>query len=120
MERMVAMPRIPKRQCRHIGCGVLVEKGKNEGYCNKHKRSNKHIKKMYNYRWSIARKNYLLEHPLCIKCQEKNIIVAAGVVDHIIPHQGNQRLFWDRNNWQALCIKCHNIKSAKEGKSYDR
>jgi 5-methylcytosine-specific restriction endonuclease McrA len=29
-------------------------------------------------------------------------------VDHIIPHRGDDRLFWDRSNWQALCAHHHN------------
>jgi 5-methylcytosine-specific restriction endonuclease McrA len=29
------------------------------------------------------------------------------VVDHIQPHRGDQRLFWDRRNWQPLCRTCH-------------
>ena len=35
-------------------------------------------------------------------------------VDHIIPHRGDQKLFWDRNNWQALCKPCHDRKTGKE------
>jgi 5-methylcytosine-specific restriction endonuclease McrA len=23
-------------------------------------------------------------------------------------HQGNQKLFWNRANWQSLCAPCHN------------
>lgn len=38
----------------------------------------------------------------------------ATVVDHIIPHRGNMELFWRRENWQPLCEKHHNVKTAKE------
>jgi 5-methylcytosine-specific restriction protein A len=36
------------------------------------------------------------------------------VVDHIIPHRGNRELFWDTENWQALCTPCHNRKTKQE------
>jgi 5-methylcytosine-specific restriction endonuclease McrA len=31
------------------------------------------------------------------------------VVDHTIPHKGDQVLFWDRTNWQASCRPHHDI-----------
>ena len=40
--------------------------------------------------------------------------VKATVVDHIIPHRGDQKLFWDRGNWQALCKRHHDIKTGNE------
>nr|DAE96978.1 MAG TPA: HNH endonuclease [Caudoviricetes sp.] len=41
-------------------------------------------------------------------------IVPATEVDHIIPHRGDQKLFWDMSNWQALCHNCHSAKTARE------
>ena len=38
----------------------------------------------------------------------------ATDVDHIVPHRGDRDLFWDRNNWQALCHSCHSKKTAAE------
>jgi 5-methylcytosine-specific restriction protein A len=35
------------------------------------------------------------------------------VVDHIIPHRGDQYLFWDQENWQALCKDCHDRKTGR-------
>ena len=32
----------------------------------------------------------------------------AEVVDHIIPHRGDMKLFWSRSNWQPLNSHCHN------------
>lgn len=56
----------------------------------------------YDTRWDDERTAFLKVHPTCIRCQS-----AATVVDHIVPHKGNQRLFWDRSNWQPLCRTCH-------------
>lgn len=61
----------------------------------------------YDYRWQKAREEFLRLNPLCRLCQEENRVQAATVVDHIIPHQGNERLFWDRSNWQSLCKPHH-------------
>ncbi|ELK38933.1 HNH endonuclease, partial [Brevibacillus agri BAB-2500] len=41
-------------------------------------------------------------------------VTTATVVDHIVPHKGDMRKFWDRMNWQALCASCHSKKTAKE------
>lgn len=65
----------------------------------------------YTYAWSLASKRWLDEHPLCVECMRRLLTVAATVVDHIIPHRGNRRLFWDRTNWQSLCETCHNKKT---------
>lgn len=63
----------------------------------------------YNHRWMKARNTYLAKHPLCVMCKADGLIVCAEVVDHIIPHRGDQELFWDsKGNWQSLCKPCHN------------
>jgi 5-methylcytosine-specific restriction endonuclease McrA len=36
------------------------------------------------------------------------------VVDHIIPHRGDQRLFWSQDNWQPLCHDDHDIVKQRE------
>ena len=40
-------------------------------------------------------------------CARQGHTVAAQVVDHIIPHKGDARLFWDADNWQSLCKLHH-------------
>lgn len=35
----------------------------------------------------------------------------ANMVDHIIPHRGDMKLFWSRSNWQALAMSpCHSSR----------
>jgi 5-methylcytosine-specific restriction endonuclease McrA len=37
------------------------------------------------------------------------------VADHIMPHRGDERLFWDEANLQCLCKACHDgVKQAAE------
>ncbi|MGY4876495.1 HNH endonuclease [Vreelandella aquamarina] len=63
----------------------------------------------YGYKWQKAREEYLREHPLCVFCQRRGKVTPASVVDHIVPHKGDLKLFWRRSNWQSLCKPCHDI-----------
>jgi 5-methylcytosine-specific restriction protein A len=36
------------------------------------------------------------------------------VVDHIIPHKGDMKLFWDTKNWSALCKWHHDSVKQRE------
>lgn len=65
----------------------------------------------YGYQWQKARLIYLALHPLCVLCQASERSRAATVIDHITPHRGNRRLFWDEANWQPLCKQCHDAKT---------
>lgn len=68
---------------------------------------------LYDRRWRRSRKLYLDKHPLCVECARAGKVTPATVVDHIIPHRGDIELFWDVDNWQALCTKCHNEKTGR-------
>ena len=111
------MPYRPKTPCHHPGCPELVEAGRL--YCEKHLPLHPEVtrpaaKRGYNRRWQKARKSYLEAHPLCVQCAKQGKYVRATVVDHIIPHRGDQKLFWDQNNWQSLCKSCHDKKTLTE------
>lgn len=68
----------------------------------------------YGYKWQKAREAYLRENPLCVMCKEQGRVTVATVVDHIIAHRGDQKLFWDRKNWQALCATHHSRDKQRE------
>jgi len=116
------MPSKPKRPCRHIGCTALTT----EGYCEAHlKIQQEKRKEQYKNRpayhswysttrWKALRIQYLKAHPLCVECLKADRIQPSTVVDHKRPHRGNQVLFWDLNNFEALCKKCHDLKTNKE------
>jgi 5-methylcytosine-specific restriction endonuclease McrA len=60
----------------------------------------------YGTRWQCASKAFL--------AQPENRLCACGcgrvadMVDHIKPHRGDMRLFWDRTNWQPMASSpCH-------------
>ena len=68
----------------------------------------------HSQRMRIATRVFLNEHPLCVLCEKERRVVGATCVDHIIPHRGDYDLFWNQENWQSLCTKCHSVKTAKE------
>ena len=74
----------------------------------------------YDTKWQRARLAYLAKHPLCCECERENVVELAVVVDHIQPHKGNKQLFWDSSNWQALCVRHHNIKTGQERKQFNQ
>lgn len=65
----------------------------------------------YTYSWSRDSKAFLDEFPLCRLCFGYGRVEAATVVDHIVPHRGDKKLFWRRDNWQPLCKHCHDSKT---------
>lgn len=69
----------------------------------------------YGARWRKARLAFLKRNPLCVYCRQAGRTTPATVVDHIEPHKGDQRKFWDVGNWAALCRPCHDsVKRAEE------
>lgn len=67
----------------------------------------------YNYAWQQASKAFLDRNPLCAECRKEGRAEAATLVDHIVPHRGDRRRFWDVNNWQGLCAAHHARKTAR-------
>ena len=118
MVRAGVMPKL--RPCNQIGCPNLVKKG----YCPEHsKKPSIHQKSKeaerghaasrgYDRRWRNYRKNYLSKYPLCRMHEDKDEVVAATLVDHIIPVKNKRDpLFWDETNHQPLCRECHSYKT---------
>jgi 5-methylcytosine-specific restriction protein A len=69
----------------------------------------------YGGAWRKAREAFLSQHQRCASCG-----APATVVDHITPHKGDQRLFWSRSNWQALCVVCHGRKTVRQDGGFGR
>ncbi len=106
-------------------CPELVSKGRCEKHRLQHRKRQDETRQSsnargYTSRWRAARKGYLSKHPLCVHCEAKGIVKAANVVDHIVPHKGDMKRFWDRTNWQPLCTQHHNIKTATEDGGFGR
>lgn len=68
---------------------------------------------LYGRRWQKQRAAFLQAHPLCVDCQREGRVTAATIVDHVIAHKGDERLFWDQSNWAALCASHHSAKTVR-------
>ena len=111
------MPYRPNIPCKHPGCAKLISYGK--CYCNEHEMAHRGDrvssgKRGYGSKWQKERLRFLQIHPLCVRCEKEGKYVKATVVDHIVPHRGDQVLFWDKTNWEPLCKKHHDIKTMTE------
>lgn len=64
----------------------------------------------YGGKWQRESTAYREQHPLCRPCIEQDPprLSTTFAVDHIRPHRGDPKLFWDRKNWQPICQTCHN------------
>jgi len=135
------MPRRAKSICRRPGCGALTDK---PGLCVKHAAAQHKedaaqrgtaAERGYDSRWTKARAHYLRAHPLCVEALKEGRVVAAEVVDHIIPPRIKEAmdsgdpiliakakaLFWDsENNWQSLSKAAHDRKTATEDGGFGR
>jgi len=116
----------PRKPCRKPGCNVLGT----TSYCEAHTKSYKKAAKArrktydkergsrhergYDSRWDRAAKAYRNANPLCVMCERNGIVTPTQCVDHIVPHCGDQDLFWDVANWMSLCHACHSRKTATE------
>ena len=62
--------------------------------------------------WRKLRAVILSQDPLCVKCLERGTHKESKVVNHIKPHKGDRKLFYDMKNLEGLCKRCHNRLSA--------
>ena len=110
------MPVSAPRPCTWTGCKRLVS---GASRCEEHRRTadkqrGTSSERGYGYAWQVARMGYLRLHPLCVQCKREGRLEPATDVDHVVPHRGDQVLFWDQDNWQSLCHPCHSSKTASE------
>ena len=115
------MPYAPGKICGNPLCHVRVAHG--VSYCEEHEAEWQEKRKLRDRtrkrpqyldpallgRWRKVRKEYLQYHPACSDCGRM-----ATVVDHIVPHRGNEDLMFDMGNFQALCKSCHGRKTARD------
>ncbi len=71
----------------------------------------------YGGRWQRERLAFLAMNPVCERCEKEGRVVTATVVNHRIPHRGNEVLFWDRKNWEAACKPHHDGEIQREERS---
>lgn len=119
------MPPKVKKPCSKVGCPELTV----DRFCEHHRKQETKVYEQqrgsassrgYDSRWRRERVRFLKRNPLCIYCEGEGRYEAATVVDHIEPHKGSYDKFWDRANWQPLCKRHHDIKTATEDGGFGR
>lgn len=64
--------------------------------------------------WHRLRTITLRDNPLCVYCEQLGRLTPATVVDHVVPHKGDEGLFYDQGNLQSLCKPCHDSVKARQ------
>ena len=113
------MPYAPPKQCLNAGksrdCLGYAEVGRDYcSNCRKKTRADRRVrggdpqsdKWRNSSRFLKARAWFLRQNPICNECKRN----ATTVLDHIHAHKGDYELFWNQENWQGLCEKCHRAK----------
>jgi 5-methylcytosine-specific restriction enzyme A len=105
------MPMKPSRVC---ACGRVIASGaicrcQRMRQAEADKRRPSASQRGYGHKWQVASKAFL--------AQPENRHCACGcgriadMVDHIVPHKGDQKLFWSRSNWQPMAgSPCHSSR----------
>lgn len=62
-----------------------------------------HTKRWKRMRWAVL----LRDEFTCRRCGVLVSQTRKLVADHIVPHRGDEALFWDERNLQTLCASCH-------------
>lgn len=116
------MPTAPLRPCSQAGCPNLVTKGRCQS-CGGEV-SPEVRKSMYDTpEWRAIRREHLAANPRC-QCEiheGKADAPRAVHVDHLKPHRGDPKLFYDRKNLSSRAHSCHASKTARtDGWGNDR
>lgn len=66
----------------------------------------------YTSAWDKAADSHRRRSPICIYCEmgafgQPKRITPARLVDHLIPHRGDQAVFWNKADWISCCKTCH-------------
>lgn len=91
----------------------------------------------YDHAWRKLRARHLAAHPHCVfclrdlgmldlspaevvlACAQRGLAEPIGIIgDHIVPHQGNDRLRLDPNNVQTLCKPHHDGEKARAERDF--
>jgi 5-methylcytosine-specific restriction protein A len=66
--------------------------------------------------WKRLRKAKLQRNPCCERCLKLGYVELATVVHHKVAHRGNEQLFLDIDNLEALCKPHHDGEAQSEEK----
>lgn len=118
------MPSKSLKPCALPHCGKLTS----GYYCEDHVKKDTDTRlsahqRGYDGKWRKYRDAFLSRHPFCKECEMEGRHTVATDVDHIVPHRGDRKKFWDSQNHQSLCHSHHSRKTQREnqeGKAWSR
>ena len=90
---------------------------------DKHRNDKYPWRKWYNLQaWRNLRAEVLAKDPFCVLCLSEGIATPSTVADHIIPHKGDEALFWDKSNIRGVCKPHHDsdIQSDEHAGGYHK
>lgn len=106
----------PLAYCVEPGCSARVVRGRCDAHALKRDESarpNVDVRKWYRLpAWRFGVRPRVLRDA-AYQCAVCGAIQVRLEIDHIVKHDGNPALFWDRRNLQALCPQCHQRKTAR-------
>lgn len=92
-----------------------IEPKKRDGFWRSHEpRRETTSERGYGGRWQEASRLYRATHPVCVPCLLQGRVRASQCTDHIVPARSCPELFWNAENWAAMCLRCHGIKTQRE------
>jgi 5-methylcytosine-specific restriction endonuclease McrA len=74
----------------------------------------------YSAAWDDAAAQLRKAHPLCRGCEAIDRVMPAELIDHVEPHKGDPRKFWDQSRWQAACKWHHDQVKQSLERRYQR
>lgn len=111
------MPMRARRVCSHGGCFRKAEPGHGQckGHLQQENRDSHPHRSLYDtVAWRTLRADHISANPLCAEHLKAGEVVPGTDVDHIVPHGGDEDLFFDPSNLQTLCSTCHGRKTQRE------
>lgn len=67
--------------------------------------------------YAIGRQRFLRSQVRCKMCGGLFKNSLDRILDHKRPHRGDEKLFLDPTNWQALCKRCHDSHKQRHERS---
>jgi 5-methylcytosine-specific restriction protein A len=64
--------------------------------------------------WRRLRRAFIGANPLCKRCEENGLLVAATEVHHKLPLTSHPDLKMSWENLEGLCKSCHSKETARE------
>lgn len=111
------MANAPRRPCLNFARCHNLAAGSRCATCARgrdQRRPNADVRRWYKTaRWLQLRALVIQEEPLCCDCLAADRTTPTTDVDHQIPHRGDERLFWSRENLRGRCHPCHSRKTQR-------